>query len=195
MNNNNFYINQGMFTSCKKYYDKDTDKMKNATVSEVFNCCLDKCKPTVDFCKKFCNIKTKEHVSPISVCINKCNIHHKFCLDNCELSSKYTLPMQNLYQKCLNKLCDNDDDYTKCIKNNKYQLRKCCMKDCTPSRNLNCNKYCNFFQDFFNQKQNISLAKTIRIKRNTNTHIKFLRFLPLLIPISLIILITYFILH
>ena len=164
MNDNNFYNNTGMFTSCKKYYDKDTDKMKDATTTEVFKCCLEKCKPPVEYCKKFCLTKTKEHVNPISTCLNKCLIHEKFCTENCKLSSEYTLPMKNLYKKCLQNICKNND-YKECIKNNKDKIMKCCINNCTPEKNLNCGKFCNYFQDFF-QKENSELAKEINILEN-----------------------------
>lgn len=193
MNNNNFYNNPGMFTSCNKYYDKKTKKMENATSTDVFNCCIEKCKPTVEFCKNFCLIKTKDHVNPLSTCLSKCKIHKKFCTENCKLSSKHTLPMENLYKKCLDNICENKD-YTECIKNNKYKLMNCCINTCTPERNLNCSKFCNYFQDFF-QKDKSTLAKTINKLENEKNIDKPKSKLFLLFLIPPIILITFFLIY
>ena len=170
MNNSSFYENLGMFTSCKTNYDKDKDKMVNSTITDVFDCCLKQCIPPVNFCKNFCNTE-KDHIEPTKLCDKKCEIQLNMCVDTCKLSSEYILPHSNLYKKCINKMCNSDKNY-KCINDNKYEIKNCCMNNCTPNKNLTCEKYCDYFENFYSKNTVSDLFNSLTVNKSNNLQTK-----------------------
>jgi|TARA_B110000114_G_scaffold124707_1_gene130699 hypothetical protein len=194
MNSNRyFYENPGIYTSCKTKYNKEKDKMVDSTITDVFDCCLKNCEPTVKFCKYYCHTN-KNHIHPLKYCLNNCDIHNKFCKQTCELSSKYTLTNSNIYYKCTEQYCDNMKDIKKCINKNKDKLKKCCMTNCTPQKNLNCNKYCDYFENYFketkqkNTYQTQTQTQTQNIKNSNNKINIFLIIGIFFFPIIIIII-------
>jgi|UniRef100_A0A6C0J4J8 hypothetical protein len=169
MNNNSFYENLGMYTSCKTIYDKEKNKMVNSTTTDVFKCCVEQCKPPVKFCNEFCNQDT-DHLEPKETCKKKCDIQLDMCIDTCKLSSEHTLPFNNFYKNCISNSCKSTKDY-ECINKNKHKIKNCCMDNCTPTRSLTCHKYCDYFEKFFskNTKQDINNTLSVNTVENLPT--------------------------
>ena len=122
MNNDSFYENLGMFTSCKTIYDKEKDKMVNSTVTDVFKCCVDQCLPPVKSCNELCSLNN-DTIKPKKTCKRKCDIQLNMCVDTCKLSSEHTLPYNNFYKKCIANSCKSTTDYD-CINKNKLEIKK-----------------------------------------------------------------------
>lgn len=150
--NNGFNYNSGMFTSCFGYYDSEKNKFHKSTYSEIGECCVNNCKSTNNFCKDFCN-KNYEDPKDKSVCLEKCKKQEELCIDTCRISSGVT--PHNIYEECAKEYnCYQDKEKKsgylspECIKKNKDAIKDCCYSNCIPTEDIDCDKYCDFLQDF-----------------------------------------------
>lgn len=150
--NKGFNHNLGMFTSCFGYYDSDKRKFDKFTYSEIAQCCLNNCKDTDKFCKDFCN-KNYKDPKDLSLCLEKCKKQEELCVDTCRIGAGVT--PHNIYEECAKvyncyQNMETKSGYlsTECIQKNKDDIKECCYSNCIPTKDIDCQKYCDFLQDF-----------------------------------------------
>lgn len=172
-NKDNFFdLESGMFTTCSKIWDKEKRKYSIADSTDIHQCCSKQCIKPFELCYKYCNQNTapgQEFNSPYMLdrCIDTCIERKKLCLDVCVLSSNY-VSMDNNYFKCsenydclgIGNLPDKD-----CVNKHKDEIFKCCRKSCIPTKDLNCQKYCEYMQ---NSVLNPKTSNTV--PKNENLH-------------------------
>ena len=143
-------IKKGLFSVCSSYLDKEDQKCIISTNDEKFKCCIKYCIPIencYNICDKKWNTGSKSDYYKLKRCINSCENNNKQCTKICSLSREFSLS-NDPFTICSSEKCFNSNktDY-KCITDNKKELINCCIENCTPSYNLDCESHCNTSYD------------------------------------------------
>jgi hypothetical protein len=139
-----------LYSACSFSKDKNSSEYRRATDSERNKCCLETCMPLYSSCMKNCRKKKgKDLVWCKNVCINA----RKGCGYGCQnqmsewgkkdpvyyisgdLCGKYSKEYQSLV---LSK---------ECMKDKEQEIISKCMKSCTPSSQVDCDRFCRYSFD------------------------------------------------
>lgn len=137
----------GMFPICSGYWDEN-DMFHPSTVTELTKCCINNCSDRLKYCNNLCT-KYKKNSEYYDRCKFTCYIQNRDCIETCRLSSPYVYP-ENTYTKCATKYgckSEQDENNIKCINDKKQEIYNCCLDNCIPAHNLDCNENCTFLQD------------------------------------------------
>lgn len=120
--------------------------------------CLNVCNihETFEDCVKQCSNKNNQEEC-IHWCIHKPDLCKESCIENTELYNKYL--------QCSKGYCKNSD--FSCLNNSKNSIIHCCKENCIPTKEIDCDKYCNFLYDTLLTKQITIHNKTS--KQNNNS--------------------------
>ena len=150
-----------IFAPCTVRLDSKTGDITNATNSDIFKCCLDRCKPNHDFCVNLCKnnidkifqskvISSKFTRDELIVrCLNNCRIMNNLCVQDCKGMTP-GFEINNHYYNCaidngcplgLEQIPSKD-----CIENNKDVIFNCCRNRCQPSSDTDCQELCETLQ-------------------------------------------------
>jgi hypothetical protein len=169
--NKGFNHNSGMFTSCFGYYDSVKKKFRRFSDSEIAECCMNNCKDSVNFCKDFCNNNYKDP-KDLSLCLEKCKDQEELCTDTCRISSGVN--PHNIYEECAKIYNCYENMKTKsgylspeCIQKKKDDIKDCCYSNCIPTKDIDCQKYCDFLQDFTLKLYSKRVLKKSPLKKST----------------------------
>ena len=77
-----YNLNAGPFSLCSGTRDENSKSYKRATVTEIGECCLQTCVPTIKECHELC----KDSNNP-EACHQTCNDIKESCEYNCMLSN------------------------------------------------------------------------------------------------------------
>lgn len=161
-----YSLRSGIFTTCGGVWNDETDSYEKTTISDIAKCCLDDCKEPVEFCEKYCIEnsgpgKLYDTQEKLDDCMATCHTYRRLCNDICQLSSPY-FNEQSYYLECAKeKGCLNSLRQTnsECIKANSDEILKCCLHDCIPAEDLDCNKYCLFSHNIAMNKDKLLQSK------------------------------------
>jgi hypothetical protein len=173
-------LKPGMFTTCSLIWDEKQGKYRPATITEVADCCIKNCAKNVEDCDKY----SRKHLAKLGPEIlhrglSTCRNVRKVCLDTCKQSSDQ-VNTNNPYAKCAHKNgCMGVFQDPQCIIKNKDKIFKCCRETCIPTKDLDCQRYCNFMQSVSSNpskigKYNIqvpsisTLTKDYKFEKNDN---------------------------
>jgi hypothetical protein len=172
-------LKPGMFTTCSLIWDEKQEKYRSATSTEVADCCVKNCVSNVEKCEKY----TKTHLSKLGPDIlyrglTTCHDLRGICLDTCKQSSDL-VNTNNPYVKCAHKNgCPGVFQDPKCIIKHKKKIFECCRKTCIPTKDLDCQQYCNFMESVSSDHSKIGkyfkvpsipiLIKDYRHKKNNS---------------------------
>lgn len=173
-----------MFLTCTGEWDDNTMEWNSSDVTDAYICCTEKCKGPVDFCYNYCKT-SRSSASDMSKyrCSQMCEDQRKMCLDTCSLISKH-VGKNNEYIECANKLeCATHD--VNCLSKNKKEIVDCCLKSCTTSKEIDCDKNCNYLHSFY-MNQPPSLIRPG--KKSRKNSFNFIVLLVFIIIFSLIFL-------
>ena len=150
-----------IFAPCTVQADPETGTLRDATGSEVFECCASRCKPKYDYCTNICehdlkSIYTRDVVAAhytegelMGRCIGNCRIMDTLCAQECRgMAPGFSL--DNDYYDCatdngcprgLGQLPSKD-----CVEKNKDVIFKCCRSRCQPTTVTDCQELCETLQ-------------------------------------------------
>ena len=148
-----------IFQPCMTRLDSKTGNIINATNSDIFKCCLERCKP--NFCTDICNNHI-DQIFPskfrwskftrdelIARCLGNCRIMNTLCIQDCKGMTP-GFEIDNYYYNCaidnhctlgLGEIPDKD-----CIENNKDVIFNCCRSRCQPTSVTDCQELCETLQ-------------------------------------------------
>lgn len=153
---NTFNMKSGMFTTCSGYWDNKTHSFHPADSTNVAACCARNCGNSVKYCQKFCYDNSGEgqmfhDPGMLSRCLDTCNDQRNACLDTCRLSSPYVGTRNNYIECAKGQGCIGTGPLAlptpECVGKNKDAIMTCCRKTCTPHKDLDCQKHCDFLQE------------------------------------------------
>lgn len=137
MDKNEFRLKPDFLPFCQARWDGA--KYVENTLGEKVQCCLDSCKPSVEYCYK--------HKDP-----KDCQAIIRACEDNCLLYQSTSL---DSLVDCVSEICGGQGE--DCFAKNRDSILKCCRKNCT-----DCDKECDdyFLSTYMGHTslRNISLA-------------------------------------
>lgn len=123
--------------------------VRDATNTEIFECCTRRCNPKYDFCKKLCNdsledIYITEKPDRIK-CLRNCVITNNLCLQECQ-GMVPQIGLDNYYYNCA-KTQGCAMDYGQkpevlCVDDKKDSIMDCCKKKCKEDSNDDCDNLC-----------------------------------------------------
>lgn len=147
-----YSLRSGVFTTCAGVWDAKQNRYRGATATEKIQCCLDQCMEPVDFCMKYCIDnsgpgKLYDNQKKVDACLTTCQTYKNLCSDICETSSPY-FARDSEYLDCANQKSCLQEGTTStnsaCIKQHADEILSCCLNNCIPASDLDCNKYCDF---------------------------------------------------
>lgn len=161
-----FALKTGMSVTCSGIWNSKSQKYESSDSTQIAKCCLDECKHSINFCRKYCHDNNKhgqEFESPILMksCLNKCEAKRESCIDTCRLITPY-VGVNNNYIQCANKFgCRglNDLPDPECVKKNKESIFKCCRHTCIPMKDLDCQSHCEFLQSVTIDADKVGIPK------------------------------------
>jgi len=142
-----FDLRSGMFATCSGYWD-EKNKFHLLDSTEMAECCFKGCAEPVKYCLQYCKTHNKNDPLLTNKCFQMCNDQKNICFDTCKLNSSND--STNYYmQCCYDHGCKSLDDTpdADCVRKNKEKIFECCRHNCIPTRNLDCQKHCEFLQD------------------------------------------------
>ena len=151
-----------IFAPCATHLDIKNGKLRGATVSEVFKCCNERCRPKFEYCTSMCEkhldaiyahdiASTKVTTNELMKrCKSNCRTIGNLCTQVCRaLSPGFNL--DNHYHNCaiengckpgLGQLPDKS-----CVEKKKDVIFNCCRSNCLPNSVTNCQDLCLTLQD------------------------------------------------
>ncbi len=147
-----------MFASCSGVLEDSSGIFKHNTQIEQYQCCIDQCKPSNEYCNNQCDQRVDELFASelamgtmtleeaLSTCKLRCTETYNTCENTCRLVSPM-FDIGNTYYKCATALCPpeiNLEPPPECVGKNRKDIYDCCISKCTPQDNLSCDKFCKF---------------------------------------------------
>lgn len=152
-----------IFAPCTTYADEEAGTLRDATSTEVFRCCIARCKPRFDYCSGMCRDHLKQIYADdlpqskrttsesLGRCVGNCRIMNALCAQECTgMAPGFSL--DNHYYKCaqengchrgLGQIPDKD-----CVKENKEVIFNCCRSKCqVATTSADCQEQCLILQD------------------------------------------------
>ena len=151
---NNVTLNPGMFSTCSVHFDKYKNSLDYTDITEISNCCNNKCSKPYKFCHEYCinnygGNKEVENPELINRCIGRCKYNKNLCYNTCSIINTETdFYLYNNYVDCATK--NNCIEYSSriqnkdCLRKNKEQILHCCRNSCIPTSMLDCDKQCEY---------------------------------------------------
>jgi hypothetical protein len=130
-----------LYSRCGSYYDKDTNEMIRNTKVGTFKCCINTCGDYLRYCDSLATNKLEK---------DKCLRYFEDCQEICKNSELW---VTNKMEECI-KNSECFDNYTTdqdCLTRNKQDLLKCCNEKCPQEEIENCDEYCTYLFDFYEQ--------------------------------------------
>lgn len=137
-------LGSGLFSVCTGVWDKNKQKFVNADSSSIMKCCIDRCIEPNNSCHEIC----KRDQNSID-CHKACEYQRSSCTDSCELEGNIWGPDNPFVECAKDKGCwkNNNVPDSECIKVNKRELIDCCRRNCIPTRDIDCQKHCEYSFD------------------------------------------------
>ncbi len=160
----------------------------------MFKCCSQGCVEPVKYCQEYCRTHSVDPVNCQQTCIDQKNI----CLDTCKLSSPQVGPRNDYVQCCFDQGCRGLGDIPdpECVKKNKQTIFDCCRQSCIPTKDLDCQKHCEFMQNITIDPNAIGIPlvtqqvlNSVHKKGNRNLRILFFVTILLVIATAIIVII------
>lgn len=152
MNDNvSFVLKSGMFATCSGIWDDRLQQYRNATSTEIADCCSQQCIKPVKFCRKYCMdnlVQEFDNKVLLDKCLKTCEDVRNICLGTCSLSSPH-VGMNNNYFQCAYEFgCRGVGNYPdrECVIKNKDEIFNCCRKTCLPTKDIDCQQHCEYIQ-------------------------------------------------
>ena len=154
-------LNSSIVAPCTVLRDSNTGNIREATGSELFKCCLARCKPNNNYCVNLCEnhidkIFTSRFISSkftfdelMGRCLGNCRIMNNLCAQNCRgLAPGFDI--DNHYYNCAE---DNECPRglgqipnKECVEKNKDVIFNCCRSRCQPTSVTDCQELCQTLQ-------------------------------------------------
>jgi len=131
------------FAPCSVSWDKDKKEFRKNTRDEIYLCCDAKCDKYRGGCDQLCNEKHDEAVKgTLGDCLFSCHVMGNVCDKMCQ-SARFDWN-QKYFDDCLKKTGCLKNEFldNKCLIDNKDGIMGCCLRNCRPEKNLNCEQHC-----------------------------------------------------
>lgn len=137
-----FSLEKTPYAECSFVWNEAKKKFEPASYINKIKCCFKKCDNWHNDCEAMC----KTTYVNDNNCLSRCKRQQKLCTDNCFTLDVKNVPDSNIkscakHSYCLDK--DGDLDIS-CAVNNKEQIIKCCKQNCFPTKNIDCDSFCNY---------------------------------------------------
>lgn len=176
-----YSLRTSIFTTCGGTWDQESNSYKQADISAIAQCCLDQCSEPVQFCLEYCKNNSQpgglyDTPDKIRTCEDTCTTYENLCNNICKLSSPQFTD-QSTYLNCVEWngcMNQNGKPDQECLQANKDTIHKCCLHNCVPTQDIDCNKYCDFSYKLASMKpvqaKNMILSKSGSIQSSKTTH-------------------------
>jgi hypothetical protein len=178
---NNF--NNGMYSLCSSFLNKETGQYIEESEISKTKCCLGVNKKQVDICRDECYTRYGIHSE------NPNSEKYRLCYTSCENTAIFADVVcrrtselwgeKNPFIICAKQTgCIDKYDKTiidpECVKKNKNNLIKCCRQNCTPTTSIDCDEHCDVsFSAVYNRKRfNPLWENTYKMKPNPEQRLK-----------------------
>jgi hypothetical protein len=155
-----------IFASCSTRSDENTGYLIRASSSEIFECCVGKCKPKHDYCvgacKKYLDDSRNRFTNKEKMgrCIANCRIMDTLCTQECRGlapgfnidNSYYDCAVKNGCPRGLGQIPDKN-----CVKKNKDIILNCCRSRCTPTNVIDCQEHCETLEQTIVDPQSLGM--------------------------------------
>jgi hypothetical protein len=137
-----------LYSACSFSKDKNSAEYRRATDSERNKCCLDTCMPLYSSCMKHCH-ESKDLIWCKNVCINA----QKACGYGCQNQMSEWGKKDPVYYISTDLCGKYSKEYQKlvlskeCMKDKEQEIISKCMKSCTPSSQVDCDRFCRYSFD------------------------------------------------
>ena len=163
-------ISVPILAPCTVRVDKEKNNIRDASSSEIFECCTSKCQYNHQYCNDTCKNDLKRvfadvpmtYVTKMGRCKGNCRIMNDLCIQDCRgLTPGFSL--DNYYYNCaaengcprgLGELPDK-----KCVENNKDVILNCCRSRCHPTDITNCEELCQTLERTILNPESIGIPK------------------------------------
>ena len=145
----------------------------SATQSDVLHCCLDRCKPNLEYCDSLCKSNQLSSIYGIEStpederkCKETCKIFGNLCINTCFGLSPY-FNMDNYYYKCSRSeaSCPTGNygfPKPECVRENQHDIFNCCINACQPDATVDCYKLCKTLEESILEPESLGLTRVIQ---------------------------------
>lgn len=150
-----------IFAPCATKIDIKSGTIRDATGSELFKCCVSRCKPKHEFCKSLCHqdldklynldltTTRTDYNNILGRCLGNCRIMNLLCSTECRgLSPGFSV--NNYYYDCAEENgCPRglgELPSKECVEKNKDVIFNCCRSNCVPTGVTDCQELCETLQ-------------------------------------------------
>jgi hypothetical protein len=178
---NNF--DNGLYSLCSSFLDKETGKYKEVSEINKTRCCLQVNKKQADICRDECYIRygidgSEPNAEKYRLCYSSCENAAIFADIVCRRTSDIWGD-NNPFIICAKEYgCTDEYDNNKmspeCVKKNKDKLITCCRKKCIPTTTVNCDDHCDvsFEAVYDRRKLNPAWENTYKMKPSPEQRMK-----------------------
>jgi hypothetical protein len=182
------------FSPCSVSWDEDKNKFRKNTKDEIYLCCDKKCDKYKLECDKFCHENHKKAIKgKLNDCLFSCHVMGNVCDKMCQ-SARFDWD-HKYFDKCLDQAGCLKNEYldNQCLINKKDDLLNCCLRNCQPEKDLNCEQHCGISYDInlersipYEITKNYTTAQVNNIKKENGNSLSVPLFILFIILIILI---------
>lgn len=139
-----YRLKRGLFSLCSGKWDPQSKTYVPSDVTDTMKCCLKQCTEPVPYCRNHCEKEFAEQPALVHKCLGICQDQQEQCVTTCKLNKDYW--SNHPYDECVQLAGCNRSD-SDCIRKSKEGVYRCCLRNCVPTRDVDCQSYCKLAQD------------------------------------------------